>query len=240
MVVNRRETKINELLSRRTDLSTFLVHLTRGENPGDNLRSILKTKAIIAKNPFGIAVSKLSGQAEALELQKVVCFTETPLEYVKHLVEKIETRQFQFEPYGLAIPKKIARQRGVNPVWYVDDNRETGKTWLMERLDRILKRAIKSTVSDERTILEITPFVEPMFYSRKPRKEFWWEREWRIVGNFKIRDRFIGLCPEKEINDFEKFSNSQGFKVQFIDPMWSLEVIVGKLAGFQPADINVL
>lgn len=53
---------IQRLLARRTDLSTFLVHLTRdgpGETAKQRLISILTSHTIEARSPFGHAVSKL-------------------------------------------------------------------------------------------------------------------------------------------------------------------------------------
>jgi hypothetical protein len=53
---------IRELMSRRTDLSTFVVHLTRefGDNePDDNLESILRDRQIEARSCFGSAVKPL-------------------------------------------------------------------------------------------------------------------------------------------------------------------------------------
>lgn len=51
---------IKELLARRSDLSTFLVHLTRdyeSMSARDNLKSIVSDRVIEARNPFGSALS---------------------------------------------------------------------------------------------------------------------------------------------------------------------------------------
>ena len=54
---------IKELLTIRSDLSTFLVHLTRdlpdGSMAKDNLKSILRESVIEARNPFGIAIERI-------------------------------------------------------------------------------------------------------------------------------------------------------------------------------------
>jgi hypothetical protein len=55
--------QIEDLLARRSDLSTFVVHLTRRTDDGcsaaENLRSILEGEVIEARTPFGPAASNL-------------------------------------------------------------------------------------------------------------------------------------------------------------------------------------
>lgn len=74
---------IQKLLARRTDLGTFLVHLTREYPDGtpvkENLKSILNDRVIEVRNPYGSATSRLSklkaDTSANLDTQKVVCFT---------------------------------------------------------------------------------------------------------------------------------------------------------------------
>jgi hypothetical protein len=84
---------IRELVARRTDLSTFLVHLTRdqpGVVAGSALRSILTTGQIEARSVFGSARTRLEEQGCAPMSQRCVCFTETPLELrARRLVERL-------------------------------------------------------------------------------------------------------------------------------------------------------
>src|SRR5689334_15224853 len=112
-----------EILNRRSDLSTFLVHLTRdykGASAKDNLESILRDRCIRARNVYGYLRSRLARQGRDMDSQRTVCFTETPLEFTYLLVENIENRNVSFAPYGVAITKRIGRRTGVNPIWYVD------------------------------------------------------------------------------------------------------------------------
>jgi hypothetical protein len=101
--------RIEELLARRSDLSSFLVHLTRtsdGSSGRDRLRSIPSDDRISAFNPYCHGLQTLKGIADpalrdaVLESQRVVCFTETPMEHVKFHLEPIDGRRIQFEPYG--------------------------------------------------------------------------------------------------------------------------------------------
>src|SRR5262249_25273550 len=119
--------KIKEIVGRRTDLSTFLVPLTKGDNPSANLTSIIDSRKIEARNNVGHAKDKTFNPPE-INSQKVVCFTETPNEFINLLVQEIEEREFSLKPYGIAVPKLLARKRGLNPVWYIDI--PPGHEWL--------------------------------------------------------------------------------------------------------------
>jgi hypothetical protein len=132
---------IREILNRRSDLSTFLVHLTRDSaevGAAENLRDIIKTRRIEARSVFGHLRRRLGEIGKDLDSQKCVCFTETPLEHAHMLVAEIDERKFKFEPYGIALTKKIGRQRGIDPVWYVDIT--PGHEWLTGVLDSLAKR----------------------------------------------------------------------------------------------------
>ncbi len=85
-------------------------------------------------------------------------------------------------------------------------------------------------------------FCEPMAtWSETSRREFWWEREWRHIGNlaFTLRQPALWLCPEDEIEEFEflieerwHMDGGQGtLGARCIDPRWGLEQIIAHLAG---------
>ena len=232
---------IQKLLARRSDLGTFLVHLTReypdGTPAKENLKSIFNDRVIEARNPYGSATSRL-GELEAntsanLDTQKVVCFTETPLEHVRLLTEEIQGRRFKFGPYGIAITKRAARKWSVNPVWYLDIT--PGHDWLTKPLQNIIDGEIRAKTFSESDIAKLTPFIEQMGTGTDYFKEYWWEREWRHVGDFHLNMWFIVICPEK---DYDEVRASSLSKIPFIDPDWSLEQIIGKLAGFKSEDID--
>jgi hypothetical protein len=232
---------IKELLARRSDLGTFLVHLTReypdGTPAKENLKSILNDKVIEARNPYGAAISRLKEwKAETpanLATQKVVCFTETPLEHVRLLTEKIQGRRFKFEPYGIAITKRAARLWGVNPVWYLDIT--PGHNWLAKPLERTIDAEIRAKTFSGSDIAKLTPYIEHMGTGPDYFKEYWWEREWRYADDFQLGMKFIVICPER---DHGEVTDALFPKMPFIDPDWSLEQIIGKLAGFGSEDID--
>lgn len=243
---------IEQLLARRTDLSTFLVHLTRSNNgtePIDGLIGILRDQKIKAESPFGMAVKKLERKSISTDTQKTVCFTETPLENVNLLTEVIDGRECQFRPYGIAITRKQARQIGANPIWYLDIT--PNHSWLTEPLNKLIDDAIEAGDFSNQPISKITPFLEQMgtydggqgIIKRRYKKEFWWEREWRHVGDFHLPARYIVLCPSAEIKrvkyEIEKLDDLQKpQRVSYVDPMWSLEMIIGKLAGFESDELG--
>jgi hypothetical protein len=195
---------IRDLLNRMSDLSTFLVHLTRDYDDikaRDNLKQILESRKLEARNVYGHLKGRIRGRNASMRDQKVVCFTETPLEYTSVMIEDIEEREFRFKPYGIAIPKRLARRKGVNPVWYVDMT--PGHDWLTVDLDKLAEAYLNAPERLE-ALGKIFPFVEHMGSGERAmgsgsyRKEFWWEREWRHIGDFPLPSTFILLCPEHE------------------------------------------
>jgi hypothetical protein len=84
--------KIEELLSKRSDLSTFLVHLTRtqdGMTAKERLKGIVSARRVALGTPMGQAVSTLKAKHVSTDSQKCVCFMETPLEKVKFMLGEI-------------------------------------------------------------------------------------------------------------------------------------------------------
>jgi hypothetical protein len=236
---------LTEILNRRNDLSTFLVHLTRefeGVAPKTNLESILRARCIEARSIYGHLRTKLAQQRREIASQRTVCFTETPLEFTYLLIENIENRLFRFAPYGVAITKRIGRRTGVNPIWYVDIT--PGHNWLTNQLDVLADRFL----ADEAAYADLErmfPFIDHMGTGEGAegggyRKEFWWEREWRHVGNYRLPETLICLCPVEEIDHFQRLMREAGLGGACIDPRWSLEKIVARLAGFANQEIDVM
>jgi hypothetical protein len=126
--------QISSLLHRRSDLSTFLVHLTAASPVAEaNLVSILSGRVIEARSPYGLlrnlARDRQSTQPALYSSQLVVCLTETPLEHVWMMCEEIADRAQPLAPYGLAFSKPCARAAGANPIWYVDTLRTGHRGW---------------------------------------------------------------------------------------------------------------
>jgi hypothetical protein len=69
------------------------------------------------------------------------------------------------------------------------------------------------------------------------RKEFWWEREWRHVGDLAVRwpNIVAVLAPEDDHDDLDdELVAMQGRRRRrppIIDPSWGIERMIGALAG---------
>jgi len=200
----------------------------------------------LANGIFGAAKARLDELGLVVDSQKCVCFTETPLEYVHLLLQQIDNRQVQFEPYGVAFPKKLGRAKGVNPVWYIDIT--PGHDWLIGPINELVNQAAATGSFDIHPIARLAPHIEQMGTHTDMagrliyRKEFWWEREWRRAGNFGLPDHIIVLCPEGEFPEFQKAVDDQFLPVtaSFVDPHWGLEQIISRLAGYKADDSDIL
>jgi hypothetical protein len=228
---------IRDVLNRRTDLSTFVVHLTRDRDElqepitaREALESIVEERYLRAETPMGMAKDQDDASDPAKQTQRVVCFSETPLEHIYSLVADIEGRRVWLRPYGLAMTKLTARRMGIGPIWYV--NQTTGFDWeVTPAVNELNERAVREGNFHEDPIAKLTPFLEQMgTWSEGSRKEFWWEREWRHVGPLWLPSRgVIWLCPEADMGTFrEKVGEAP-----LIDPTWGLEQIIAHLAGFE-------
>src|SRR5437667_5968188 len=96
---------IRDALNRRGDLSTFVVHLTKHQPAGGlNARAVLERiidqRVLRASTPMGWAAANAPAGA-ARDSQRVVCFSETPLEHIYSLAADIAGRQVRLAPYGL-------------------------------------------------------------------------------------------------------------------------------------------
>ncbi|MDL2335714.1 MAG: hypothetical protein QFC55_06765 [Chloroflexota bacterium] len=72
------------------------------------------------------------------------------------------------------------------------------------------------------------PFFEQMgTWPTGTMKESWWEREWRHLGHFRLRQPHVAvvLSPAADIDEFE------GLGYKAVDPTWSLERMVAHLVG---------
>jgi hypothetical protein len=248
---------IEELLHRRTDLSTFLVHFTRDTEPAsaaDNLVSILSGPRIQARTAYGMARTLAERFPEVAATQKTVCFTETPLEHAWMMNSQIPNRQVHFNGYGIAFTKTFARRWGGNPVWYLDIT-PSGNDWLTVPVQELRDQAEQAATAPggdvdaaqlaAAPILQLTPFIEQMGPTRDGRKEFWWEREWRRVGDlgFQPFDIVVVFAPEHEHRAVRERLAATGFygdimMPAFVDARWGLERMIGAMAKVPAQDLG--
>lgn len=187
---------ISKVLSQRTDLSKFLVHLTR-DIPGqssakENLISILKDKHLFAKNFECLFTNKLNNQNDNIKNQfKTTSFTETPLDKL-HLLTSIAKRKKEFQPYGLIFNKSLIKTSGGNPVFYLhSENREITK-YLWEKYDEF--------IADPKSHKNFPKFGSRVNFIKDNVIDFYWEREWKVCGDLEFRydDLVAIICPEHE------------------------------------------
>ncbi|MDG4760317.1 abortive infection system antitoxin AbiGi family protein [Micromonospora sp. WMMD710] len=244
---------IEELLHRRTDLSTFLIHLTRDRPDAtarQNLLAMVGSGVIEARTAFGPAAPQEPYLAVGAT-QKAVCFTETPLEHAWMMLEHIDGRSVRFQPYGLALTKTTARKGGCNPVWYSDIT--PGRPWPITSVNAMIKDAVRRATTDgkvdpealsEEPIFKVTPFFEQMGPTTYRRKEFWWEREWRHVGDFNLSfpSRIVAIFAPADDHEhlreeLRQIHDAWGRR-PILDPHWGLERMIAELAQISEEQIG--
>ncbi len=209
---------LEEFLDKKGDFSYLLVHLTRRStnfSAKDVLFNILNEGALKAYKPWCIWIKDLQKPENASLQQyfKVVCFTETPLEQIGALLEPLEGRRYQPEPYGLVFRKSYITTNGGNHVFYTIKE-------IAKPLGELYERQKTDIDPNVCRLLALTTLCEKG-------NDWHWEREWRIVGDLKFdfSDIYCGLCPEQDIPFFR-----DNFKqVPFINPYWGIKKILDEL-----------
>lgn len=229
---------IDEVLNFRSDISPFLVHLTRKTDATDSAKEtfklILSDQELRCINQvsdarFGIYTSKMNPE-EKLRFFGAVCFTETPLNEIHCLLE-IENRAVELEPYGLVFLKDKLRNLGVAPVLYLN-NIMGDKQDALSALGT-LARTHRNAAEELLPLISIfgKKVTSPGASSQTGSVDFLWEREWRYPHSkgplsFNIQDHvFIGLCPHEEIEYFENL----GSGIEFVDPRRNMKWYAKKL-----------
>jgi hypothetical protein len=217
----------------RDDVSQFVVHLTRNDSKDftdggtafKNLKSILKSKTIIATRPhciFNAEIDEIGGDFK--KKCNVACFTETPLSQIHNIAKEIQGRRTMLEPYGLVFKKELLIQFGAQQAIYI--NSYNGNAELRESV-RELFDLCKEKPSSK--LLKIIPYLNAMH----EKYDFTWEREWRVSKNFKFKlaDIVAVILPEDGEIDLKEKCASAG--IATISPGWSYEQIVSQLATQQ-------
>jgi len=223
---------IETLLHFRSDLSPFLVHLTRskdGASARENLESIVKNELLFPGIVSDARFAVPPREADDYDLLAASAFSETPLGEIHSLFE-IASRQVNLEPYGLVFLKHKLSARSVSPVIYV--NNEQGDKDAVIRALATLRR------SHPKAAAQLLPLVAVFGKKLSPvggtpsvgRVDFTWEREWRYAyanGAFEFvqADVFVELCPHEEIRYFERLYRP----VSFVDPRRNVRWYAAKL-----------
>ena len=216
---------------RRSDLSFFLVHLTKEDKErGLSAKQVLEE--IISPDSAGYCT--LNGAPQGLfervasvprESITAVSFTEAPLDQVKHFAQPIPgDKNRNYSKFGLVFEQDFIRSNSGNPCFYLNT-----------RFNDDLKKAALSIVdcphfSSNPDCVKLLPYfsIFGKAGSAKEKKEidFYWEREWRVPGSlrFRLDDLFVGLCEHDWVDYFEGLT-----QVPFICPDWNYDRILKQL-----------
>lgn len=95
----------------KPDLSPFLFHFTKGDNPFDNIITIIKEKQLICN-------------MRGADSSKAVCFTESPLTLSGNLFNYMYSKARPlYSKYGIGFKRDVMiRDYGARPVIYGDSN----------------------------------------------------------------------------------------------------------------------
>ncbi len=229
----------------RDDLSRFLVHLTRDycdSTAEDNLFEMLRQKRIKARNAHCLFAPKISkiGFSEVLKKQfNTVCFTETPLNQLRHLAQEIPGRKIELCPYGLVFWKANMLEAGANPAVYINSKAKGLRELLLKQFDEHFKelrqyRQFKSEFgNDADAIIRYYALINII----SDRVDFSWEREWRVKGDFSFTfDRLVAIiAPNPE--SFRKMADQcfgsklrdEIVRIPVVCPEWNYEQLVEEM-----------
>ena len=215
----------------RTDLSRFVIHLTRddtddfdegGTSAAENFKTIVAEREICSFKPHCL----YSDQIPKKHKNKfcVCCFTEIPLSELHLLTRHIKGRQYQLSEYGLVFSREFLISKGAQPAIYINSYHK--HMWLREAADRIWEIAEENNFRDCK-IWRILPFLNAMHEGY----DFTWEREWRICGDlaFAPEDIVCVVLPEEGEEELRREFLRQSVPV--ISPGWSTERIVSEFSN---------
>ncbi|WP_425802377.1 hypothetical protein ACHOLT_15345 [Desulfitobacterium sp. Sab5] len=213
---------IKEVLSIRDDISKFLVHLTRDTDDGmsakENLQSILEDGYVYAYNHHCLFSPALDKVDENFQKKfRTVCFTETPLDKICHLLE-IDGRRIELKPYGLVFLKSKVIEKGGNPCFYTNGDH---KGSIEEYLWKLFHVSKSGNFTDG-----FNQFGR-LVNTFKEKHDFSWEREWRVFNKFAIKPEnvFAIIAPDTELKVPKQYGS-----IPIINPYWDYEEIVYQLS----------
>lgn len=230
----------------RDDLSRFLVHLTReynGKSAKDNLIAMLRSRRIEARNAHCLFTPKIAsiGFSQTLKKQfNTVCFTEVPLNQLKHLTRLIPGRRIALKPYGLVFWKAHLLEEGANPAIYISSRAEGLRELLLGQFDEHFKGLRQYLQFKARfgvgadAIIRYYAFINVF----SDRVDFSWEREWRLKGDFSFGfDRLVAIvAPDPDgfrtvVNEtFGQKLRDDIARIPVVSPNWNYEQLVEEMA----------
>lgn len=226
------ERTIEEVRAIRGDLSTWLVHLTKGNifptgqggqryfTPKECLESILDQNCL---NGVGSA-GQFNYKAWYKNVQpadlRAVSLTETPIKEI-FLFIGIKYKALKFSSYGLVFNREELSLSPVlaAPVLYF--SQPNGNSHFL----RIFSKLEQNHYNDFKDVLYLFDKFGKTYVGKD--YNFMWEREWRVKGDLNnVRNHVkFALCPESDINYFEQKYPG----IPFVDPFFNHRQIEHKL-----------
>ena len=215
----------------RTDLSRFVIHLTRddtddfdedGASAAENFKTIVEERKIYSFQPHCLYSDKIPEKHE--NKFWVCCFTEIPLSELHLLTRHIKGRRYQLSEYGLVFSREFLISKGAQPAIYINSYHKN--VWLREAADSIWEIAERNDFQNC-NIWRILPFLNAMH----ERYDFTWEREWRICGDLAFAPEDIVCVTLPEDGEEELRRKFLGRGVPVISPGWSTERIVSEFSN---------
>lgn len=183
------------------DMSKYLVHFS---NSYDSMMRILSSGTIDPSGPFG-ELNKLPKYRD-----KTVCLSEKPFESLSKLSSRRGSK------FGLAFTKEFIISKGGNRVWYVEKN--SAQHISLEKM----------AFSNNSSLMELAPFIEIVSNNQNERRDFDWEREWRVIGQIPfspedVKYLFIPSDSHQQarmfFDDAEKENIGPNYQCPYIDPV---------------------
>jgi len=229
----------------RDDLSRFLVHLTReygGRSAEANLLSILLGKRIEARNFHCLFNKEIARSEFTRTLQdkfKTVCFTEAPLNQIRHLAKDIKGRNVQLQPFGLVFWKDDLLRSGANPALYVSSQAGGVRELLLSefRCHFETSASYKALCQEYEDSADAIIHYYSMINVISGRYDFSWEREWRRPGHHDFKYKDLVAIVAKAPDSFRRtIKSSVGkrhrdlLRIPIISTEWSYERIVEEMS----------
>jgi hypothetical protein len=126
-----------------------------------------------------------------------------------------------------------------------------GHQWLAHDVWALRDAAVATGDFHHQPIARLLPFFDWMggpFPNGGLAKEFWWEREWRHLGDFDLAPiwkKVIWLCPEADHDYFRDRvqeatpEHERDTAPVLIDPSWGVEEIIARLIGLPLDEVSV-
>jgi Putative abortive phage resistance protein AbiGi, antitoxin len=190
-------------------MSEYVVHFTRdvdGRSASETLYAILDAGRLEpGPRPFG-AARKLDALVES---QRVVCFSEIPLDRLDRLVAR------RGSSFGIGFIQDWIIQAGGARVWYVDRD-SAAHTAFQELFNHRLR-----PLDANDPFWALTQFVDfPGKYGDTSYR-FEWEREWRVPGGVEFSPDNVAFLfgPEAAHHEMRERIGSN-YTCPCIDPLW--------------------